>query len=87
MPEKNNRTVNNSICDLFLCPSCEASRFPPVSKPAIERVKAIPVDKRSPNGSCKQTVNEHSTPEVSLKVTARSLCHCNKVHLNYVHVV
>ena len=29
-PKKvNNRTIKNSICDLFLCPSCEATRFPP----------------------------------------------------------
>ena len=43
-PKKvNNRTVKNSICDLLLCPSCEASRFPPATRPATEAVKSTQV--------------------------------------------
>ena len=39
-PKKvNNRSVKNSICDLFFCPLCEASRFPPATRPATEGVK------------------------------------------------
>jgi len=45
-PKKiNNRTVKNSIADLLLCPSCEASRFSSVDSS---------VDKRSANTDTKQ---------------------------------
>ena len=50
-PKKvNNRTVKSSICDLFLCPSCEATRFPPRPQAASS------VEKRTINGDNKHAV-------------------------------
>ena len=72
-PKKvNNRTVKNSICDLFLCPSCEATRFPPRPQAASS------VEKCATNGNNKHSAADtHKVSAAAVTVaTATSLPDC-----------
>ena len=64
----NNQTVKNSICDLFLCPSREATSFPPRPQAASS------VEKSATNGNNKHTVAD--TCKVSAATVAVATVTC-----------